>query len=231
MLKRLTAATGAALLLCSMPLAAQTNFEGTVTWQMGNKADKTMTQSYKGGKVRSEVNANGQPMIMLMDATMKEMTMLMTEQKMYMKMNLNHTMDEHMKEGMKEKQPKLTDTGKTETIAGKTCNVYRYAEEAGKPETMEMCSAKGIGFFMMGSGGGMMGKNPMSSASAAATNPEYAKLYKDGFFPLRITDISGSKPETVMLVTAINQKPVPDAAFEIPAGYTEMKMPGMPKRN
>lgn len=226
-LRTTSAAVVVALTLCSMPLAAQ-NFEGTVVWAMGGKADKTMTQSYKAGKVRTEMNGGMGNMVMLMDASMTDMTMLMTGQKMYMKVNMKKAMDEHMKDGMKEKQPKITDTGKTETIAGKSCNVYRYAEEAGKPETMEMCAAKGLGFFMMGSGGGPMGgKSPLSSVAAAASNPEYAKLYKDGFFPLRITDISKGKPETVMQVTSIEQKPVPASAFEIPAGYSEMKMPSL----
>jgi hypothetical protein len=81
---------------------------------------------------------------------------------------------------------------------------------------------------MMGAGGGPMGgKGPMSNVATAAANPEYAKLYKDGFFPLRITDISKGKAETVMQVTSIEPKSIPASAFEIPAGYTEMKMPGM----
>jgi hypothetical protein len=107
------------------------------------------------------------------------------------------------------------------------------AEEAGKPETMEICAAKGMGFFAMGAPSGPMGnKNPMSGAIDAAANPEYVKLFKDGFFPLRITDISKGAPETIILVNAITPKSIPDAAFEIPAGYTEMKMPaGMPRRN
>jgi hypothetical protein len=156
--------------------------------------------------------------------------MLMPEHQMYMKMNLK---DMQEKTGKNEiKQPKITDTGKTETIAGKTCSVYRMAEEAGKPETMEICAAKGMGFFAMGQPSGPMGgKNPYAGAIEAGTNPEYAKLFKDGFFPLRVTDISKSTPETIILVTAVTPKPIPDAAFQIPAGYTEMKMPTMPKRN
>ncbi len=219
----------AALSLGSMPLAAQA-FEGTVTWAMGKKGEQTMTQQYKDGRVRTVMKSSGMEMIMLMDAGMKDMTMIMPDHKMYMKMDLKRAMAEHMKDGKMDKMPKITDTGKTEVIAGKTCNVYRYAEEAGQPETMEMCAAKGLGYFMMGSGGGPMGgKNPMSDVAAVAANPEYAKLYKDGFFPLRVSDIRKGTPETVMQVTAIDQKPVPASAFEIPAGYSEMKMPSMGK--
>ena len=227
MLKRFTAATVAATLLSALPLAAQ--FEGTVDMQMGTKNEQKMTQSYKGGHVRTDMSANGMSMAMLMDVSMREVTMLMPDHQMYMKTSLK---DQSMKADKMDKAPKITDTGKTETIAGKTCSVYRFAEEAGKPETMEICAAKGMGFFAMGQGGGPMGgKNPYAGAIDAGANPEYAKLFKDGFFPLRITDISKGKPENVILVTAITPKSIPDAAFEIPAGYTEMKMPSMPKRN
>lgn len=224
---RLTAAFAAATLLASMPLAAQ--FEGTVDMTMGAKAEQKMTQSYKGGHVRTDMNAGGNSMVMLMDMSMKDVTMLMTEHKMYMKMDLK---DPSMKADKGEaKQPKITDTGKTETIAGKTCSVYRMADAEGKPETTEVCAAKGMGFFAMGSGSGPMGgKNPYAGAIEAGANPEYAKLFKDGFFPLRISDLSKGAPQTVILVTAITPKSIPDAAFEIPAGYTEMKMPNMGRR-
>lgn len=227
MLKSLTAVTVAATMLCTMPLAAQ--FEGSVDMTMGTKAEQKLTQTYKGGHVRTDMNAGGNSMVMLMDASMKDVTMLMTEHKMYMKMDLADKMTKDSK--MEGKPPKITDTGKTETIAGKTCSVYRMAEE-GKPESMEICAAKGMGFFAMGQPSGPMGgKNPFAGAIDAATNPQYAKLFKDGFFPLRISDISKGAPQTIILVTAITPKSVPDAAFEIPAGYTEMKMPSMPKRN
>ncbi|HWA16886.1 MAG TPA: DUF4412 domain-containing protein [Gemmatimonadales bacterium] len=227
MLKRLTAATIAGTMLWSMPLAAQ--FEGTIDMTMGSKSKAKVTQSLKAGHSRTEMTQSGTSMVMLMDVGGKEVTMLMPEHQMYMKMSLK---DDAMKPDKGDaKPPKITDTGKTETIAGKTCSVYRMAEEAGKPETMEICAAKGMGFFAMGAPAGPMGKNPFGNAIEAAANPEYVKLFKDGFFPLRITDISKGTPETVIVVDAINPKPIPDAAFQVPAGYTEMKMPGMPKRN
>lgn len=220
---RFTTALVAATMLGSMPLAAQ--FEGTVDMTIGPKAEQKMTQSYKGTHVRSDVSTGGGQMTMLTDAGMQEMTMLMAEHKMYMKMSLK---DAAAQTGKSDARPKITDTGKTETIAGKSCSVYRMAEEAGKPETMEVCAAKGMGFFAMGQASGPMGgKNPYAGAFEAASNPEYAKLFKEGFFPLRVSDISKGKPETIMLATAITPKSIPDAAFEIPAGYTEMKMPSM----
>jgi hypothetical protein len=225
---RLTAAFAAAAMLCSMPLAAQ--FEGTIDMTVGSKAEQKMTQSYKGNHVRTDMNTGGGQMTMLMEAGAPEMTMLMAEHKMYMKMSLKDAVAQAGKTDPK--PPKITDTGKTETIAGKTCSVYRMATEESKAENIEVCAAKGMGFFAMGQASGpMAGKNPYAGAFEAAGNPEYAKLFKDGFFPLRVSDISKGKTETIVQVTAITPKSIPDAAFQIPAGYTEMKMPSMPRRN
>jgi hypothetical protein len=225
---RLTAAFAATAILSSTPLAAQ--FEGTIDMTLGSKAEQKMTQSYKGTHVRTDMHTGGGQMTMLMEAGVPEMTMLMAEHKMYMKMSMKDAAAQAGKSDMK--PPKITDTGKTETIAGKTCSVYRMATDEGKPENVEVCAAKGMGFFAMGQASGpMAGKNPYAGAFEAAGNPEYARLFKDGFFPLRVSDLTKGKPETIVQVTAITPKSIPDAVFQIPAGYTEMKMPGMPKRN
>lgn len=217
------------LSLLAQGLAAQA-FEGVVTWQMGAKKE-TMTQSYKGNQVRTEMGRGGREAVMLMDGGARTMTMVMTNEKMYMVMSLDRPDMQHDAQG---KPPKLTATGKTETIAGYTCEVYRFAEEEGKPETMEMCVAKGLGYFMMGSGGGMMGgrgRDPMADLAGAGSNPEYVKLYKDGFFPLRMTRIEGGKSELMMIATGIEKKSLDANAFKVPAGFQEMKMPaGMPGR-
>ena len=219
-------------LLCSLAtggLAAQA-FEGVVTWQMHEK-NQQMVQTYKGGMVRTEMGQGGRQAVMIMDAAGKKMTMIMPSEKMYMTMDLSQA--GHQMPGMDHgpaKTPKITATGKTETIAGRSCEVYRYAEEEGKPDNMEMCVAKGLGYFMMGSGGGMgvMGRrDPMADVAGAASNPEYARLYKDGFFPLRVSKLEGGKAEQMMIVTKLEPKSVDASVFQVPAGYQEMKMPGM----
>lgn len=222
------ALTGA--LLCSLGaggLAAQA-FEGVVTWQMHEK-NQQMVQTYKGGMVRTEMGQGGRQAVMIMDAAGKKMTMIMPSEKMYMTMDLSQA--GHQMPGMDHgpaKTPKITATGKTETIAGRSCEVYRYAEEAGQPDKMEMCVAKGLGYFMMGGGGGPMGRrDPMADVTGAAANPEYARLYKDGFFPLRVSRLEGGKAEQLMIVTKLEPKAVDASAFQVPAGYQEMKMPGM----
>lgn len=223
------ALAGAALLpLLAGGLSAQ-NFEGVVTWQLRD-GNSQMVQYYKGGKVRTEMGREGRQMIMLMDAEHQGMTMVMPEQKMYMTMDMSRMMEQAQAEQPK-KTPKFTDTGKTETIAGHTCTVYRMAEDAGQPDKIEMCAAKGMGFLLLGSGGMGRGRDPMGGASAALNNPEIAKLYKDGFFPLRVSSVEGGKNELIMQVSDIAPKSLDGALFEVPSGYQEMKMPaGMPRR-
>lgn len=221
--------------LCTLPAAAQ-GFEGTVTWEMGPKA-RQMSQTYKGTKVRTEMGGpRGRQGVMIMDASTKTMTMLMPDEKMYMVMSMED-MAGQMEDQGKPKTPKLTDTGKSETIAGKTCQVYRYAEDTGKPETLEMCVAKGMGFFMGGGEGGpmggMRGRGEGPNLTAIAGNPEWARRYKDGFFPLRISKVAGDKVTPEMVATQVEAKSIDASAFAVPEGFTEMKMPGgmgMPRR-
>ena len=170
---------------------------------------------------------------MIMDVTAGTVTMLMPEEKMYMVMDLKGQQEQ--RGDRSDKPPSITATGRTETIAGRSCEVFRYAEEAGKPETRELCVAKGMGFLTMGSGGGMMGRgrDPMGDIAGAAANPHYARLYRDGFFPLRISKIEKDTVVDQMVATKVEPKSLDPSMFRPPAGYTEMKMPGgmpMPQR-
>jgi hypothetical protein len=64
----------------------------------------------------------------------------------------------------------------------------------------------------------------------AARHPEYARLVRDGFFPLRVSVIENGAPRTLMEATSIERKSLDASLFEIPAGFTETRMPGMPRR-
>ena len=209
-------------LAAAAPLAAQ-GFQGVVTWEMA-EGKSVMTQMYKGNQVRMEMNQGGHEGVMLMDNTMSSVTMLMPQQKMYMAMDMKNMMGGAAPDDRT--PPKLTDTGKSETIAGHTCEVYRYAEAAGQPETMEMCAAKGMGFFIMGQSPMGGGGGPLGNLAKIGGSPEYAKLYKDGFFPLRISRLEGGSAKVMMVAKSVDAKPLDASLFAIPAGYTEMKMGG-----
>jgi len=208
--------------LCSMPALAQ--FEGTVTWAVGKK-QTPMTQTYKGSMVRTDMTSpRGGSGAMIIDGNAKTMTMVMSEQKMFMRWDLARMGERAREQG--NKTPQITNMNKTETIAGKSCDVYRYAPDTGKPNNMELCVAKGMGTFMMG-------RNPMGRGgegegddAGELSNPEVAKLYKEGFFPLRISKVKNdSVVSTSMIATKLEPKSVDASVFAIPSDYQEMKMP------
>jgi hypothetical protein len=217
--------------LCAIPAFAQ--FEGSVTWAVGKK-QTPMTQTYKGSMVRTDMTGErGRSGAMIIDGAAKTMTMVMPEQKMFMKWDLEKMREQMGNEHATHKTPKITDTGKSESIAGKSCQVYRYAEDTGKPETLEMCVAKGMGNFMAGRSPMGRGQGDDDDVSEIANNPEFLKLYKDGFFPLRISKVKGDVVTTQMIATKIEPGSVDASLFQVPSDFQEMKMPagmGMPQR-
>lgn len=220
------AAPLALTVFCAVPAVAQ--FEGVISWQAGQK-QIPVTQTIKGKMVRTDMSGARGSGSMIMDTEARTMTMVMDEQKMYMTMDLKAQMGEM--EHREHKMPKITDTGKSETIAGKTCQVYRMATDPDKPDNIEVCAAKGMGYFM-GGARGPMGRGrggDDGDAQALFANSEFVTMYKDGFFPLRMGRIKNGEVQTQMLVTRIEPRTVDPSVFQVPAGYQEMKMPaGMP---
>lgn len=214
----------AALPLCATlfagPLSAQ-GFEGEVAYKMMSEKGKNteMVMAMKGGKLRTDANSEGHAMTMLMDGQTQVMKMLMPEQKMYMTMDLK-SMREHM-QSKKKSPPKVTALGTRETIAGRTCENYVIETEDSK---MEFCNTKGIGNFL--SPRNPMGRGP-SDGLSELDDDVYRTYFKEGFFPLRLTDLKDGKRRVVMEATRVEAKSFDASYFEVPAGFSEMKMPGM----
>jgi hypothetical protein len=218
-----TAALSLVAALTAGPLAAQ-GFEGVVAYKMmgeGGK-DREMTMSIKGSAMRTDATAEGHNMAMLIDGQAQTMTMLMAEQKMYMTMDLKG-MREKM-QGMQHQEhspPKITALGTKETIAGRSCENFLVETDKSK---MEFCNAKGLGNYMTPQS--PMGRGP-SSGLSELNNELYRTYFKDGFFPLRVTTLEGGKRQVMMEATRVEPKSLDASLFQIPAGYTEMKMPSM----
>lgn len=227
-MKRATLTSAALALAMAAPVAAQ-QFEGTVTMTMqGNRAGE-MVQMFKAGKVRTEMSGpEGRGGFMLMEPGKSEITMVMPSEKMYMVMDPAARMGPNAQRDTA--QPKVTKLGTSETIAGRSCDNYRFEGQ----QVHEICAAKGMGFFggmgrgpMMGGRGpgGGQGGSPMPSLMSEKMRAEF----KDGFFPLRISRLEGEKKAVMLEVTRIEEKPLPSSLFEVPEGYTKMDMPmGMP---
>ncbi len=208
----------------------------------GGAQDAQMTYYVKGKLSRIETAAtrekNSFTGVMIMDMTSGKQFMLMPPTKTYMEINIKE-LGEKMK-GMADKKtdsvkaPKLTPTGKQETIAGYTCEHWLVGDD----QKTDMCITKGMGFF--GFGNGDQSGGPLKSlqnlnldpqmAAQIEANPELKKFVEGGAFPLKISNIENGQPKTIMEVTGIERKALDDSLFVIPPGYTKMQIPGMPSR-
>lgn len=172
---------------------------------------------------------------MLWDLESGKITTLVPATKSYMTMDFKAAAED-MK-AMKREQgedvsefPKLTDTGRQETIAGYTCEHWLMGEK----QDIDICVAKGLGYFGMGgqSGGGLGSwQNLMFSPkllAQAAAHPEWVKFLEGGAFPLKLTASKEGDVKMTMEATKIERKGLDDSLFAIPADYKEMKIPTIP---
>jgi uncharacterized protein DUF4412 len=221
----------------SAAVAQAAGFEGVVAYKMGGKSGMgELTQMYKGTRTRMEMSDGKQTTAMIMDMTAGTMTVLMPPQKQYMVMDMKKmgqglggllgmgkgNKDTGAGAGGTAAMPKITATGLKETIAGHECEYYVMGDKA---ET-EVCSAKGLGMFMMGQSPMGGGTAALAALAAMSTNPDAVKLFADGFFPLKVVNVKGGKNEVVMEATRVEKKTLEASLFVPPPDYTEMKMPG-----
>ncbi|HSJ63233.1 MAG TPA: DUF4412 domain-containing protein [Gemmatimonadaceae bacterium] len=186
-------------------------FEGTITFEAsggGRNDSGSFAYSIKGSRVRFEPQNAGMPMHMIMDLEEKVMRMVVTGQNMYMEMPIPE-----VEEDAPVSKNAPVNTGRTDEVAGRTCEIWTMAEEG---KEFEMCVARDMGTFMQGGG-------PMARGRRAAPAWQ-AELRKGGFFPLRVVDKS-SPGKPVLVATKIEEKKLDDALFTVPAGMQKMSMP------
>lgn len=220
-------------------VTGSSDFEGVIAMQMSHAGPKPIEMTYfvKGERARVETDMGENPMgkmAMLWDMPNSKMTMLMPKMKMYRTIDVKEMSEEMKAHQDKSKDsevefPKLTATGKTETIAGHTCEHYLMGDK----QEIDMCVAKGLGYFGMGNQAGGMAamKNLIFSPkmlAQAATHPEWVKLLEGGAFPLKMTVSSEGKPAMTMEAKKVEAKKLDDSLFTVPSDYKEMKMPNMP---
>jgi len=190
----------------------------------------------KGNRTRFEAilsEGSAQTGVMLMDMSSGTQTTLIPQSKTYMTVNWREMAEEMTKYAGKDKSgdfPKVTTTGKTETVAGVTCQHWLLGDK----QDMDMCLAKGMGYFGFGGqSGGVMDKlkNLALREKIKAqldANPEFAKFVEDGAFPLKMDKIENGQSKTIMEVTSVERKSLDDSLFTVPADYKKMEIPGMP---
>jgi hypothetical protein len=211
-------------------------FEGTVTAKMfSEKHPMEIRYAIKGSRTRFEAmlsEGSAQTGVMLMDMSSGTQTTLIPQSKTYMTVNWREMAEEMTKDAGKNTSgdfPKVTSTGKTETIAGITCQHWLLGEK----QDMDMCLAKGMGFFGFGGqSGGILDKLKNLALrekfkAQLDANPEFAKFVESGAFPLKMDKIENGQSKTIMEVTSIERKSLDDSLFTVPADYKKMEIPGM----
>ena len=222
---------------------AQGTFEGMVAGTMSPADGKVVPFRYYqlGSRTRQEYTAEEHTMAMIYDATTGDIMTLIPQQKKYMVMNMRDmsAAGRQMADAMGGRgkgapdfsKTKVTATGRRETIAGVSCEHYLFqnAEHPDDPP-LDICGAPGLGF--MGMAGQATSMMPSTAALLRAQNPDLARLARQGFFPLKMTFAERQHPErqSVWVVTQIDRHRPDAALFQPPAGYTELKMPGMGNR-
>src|SRR5437660_196006 len=217
--------------------------EGSTTFLVHTDNGKTMTfvQTSKGHRVRNDMTTDQGNFSMIIDGEAGRMTMIMHQQRMYMR--YGKTQLEQMGGAMsqyadqlkrlgdslhqtrpEDPEAKVTNTGRTETVAGVRCEVWRYeGTHNGEHKVGEGCLAKGVGAWMMGMGTPMMGRRTRS-------NKEWdpvANLLRQGYGLLKASEERNGTMVTILEVTKIDRHAVSASAFQPPAGYSEMNLGDM----
>jgi hypothetical protein len=222
------------LVALGLPAVADAQFEGVVVMTIhgeDGKRSQDLTQMIKGPLVRMDMSAAGAGgATMVIDSRTGMMTSIMHAQKMYMRMSLK-AMAERAQgmtggAGSGGSAPKITKTGQSETIAGRTCEHYLVDSEE-SDQDVDVCLARDMGTFgLAGAGGGPFGMARQGSMPQLPPGWEQiAAEFKDGAFPLKVERVSGSTRTTILVVKSIDAKPMDASQFEVPAGYREFQMP------
>jgi hypothetical protein len=216
---------GLVLSLTSLPVHAG-SFEGVLhmkTSHVDTDTSSTMDWYLKGDRGRVEMSrADGQTHVMLFDGKTRTMQVGMPGQKSYMEISLEGERGEHLKEALEAQS--VERTGKTEKIAGYTCEVWRITEKAQHRVKSDLCVAKGFGkaatFWI----------DPKEVRRSS--QPAWVKqLVEEGGFGLRSIQYDDVGKESVrMEVTSIDKKSLDASLFAFPADWAKRDMSGLQER-
>ena len=218
--------------------AAQTGFNGVITFLSERDAGKqdTFVQYTKGRKIRID-GFGGQQGAMIVDNDAKVVMIVEPAKKQYMTMTEDdakqmQAMMGPMMEQMKSKRKdagklSFAKTGKTETVAGVPCEVWRgeYTDDEGKKDEGEACVAAGVGLEL----GELTYNNPMMMQRGAAHDQfeQYRQLVGGNKGILKATSLKEGKASTQLEAIKIERKILGNDVFAPPAGYKELRMGDM----
>lgn len=194
--------------------AAAATFEGVVEYTVtSGKRSLPLRYTIKGDQVLMEMNAETKDAFAAFyDVKTGQVKMLMHEQKMYMVVG---GLDEAMEDV--DIDASIEKTDRTETIAGYPCTLYIITERRG--DTHEVWATTGLGRYVSVAD---VQRNRGKDAGWSRL------LAEEQGFPLRVvTKNRRGRVVSTMEATRVEKKSIDSSVFEVPAGYTEFKMPGV----
>jgi hypothetical protein len=232
-----------ALVATGSQVHAQASFEGVATFvtrdKQGSRPD-TIRQTTRGKSVRmDDLNRTGKSGGgLIIDGEKKRFIILDANDKTAMIMSQGD--QDTMREGAKElaaNLPKprrsateasdddvgmqITRTGRTETVAGVRCEVYRGVSNDKKEKNEgEICVADGVGFAMLSA----IASNPMFQQTRDKTFDQFRKVLSDGRGIVKATTSENGKSYVSLELIRLEKQKVPDSAFEPPVGYQVRSM-------
>jgi uncharacterized protein DUF4412 len=223
-------------LACKGTLSGAKTFEGEITSKMymGDSHSEIRT-AIKGSRTRTESEITLPQMslggsnqsfttksVVIMDLSSMTMTMLDPQAKTYMSINAGEKVAEMPKDAASIPVPKVTSTGKTETIAGYTCKHWMFDDK------MDMCMAQGLGNFSDGASGGVLDRLKAMTNTQLQANREFAEFAEGGAYPLKTAVLENGQWKTIMEVSNIERKSLDDSLFTVPADYKKTELPEIP---
>jgi len=231
-------------------VAAAQATQGMIRFTVHDQDGRTteITQLSRPGKTSFLAAQSGKPGGgMIVDSTAGTMTIINGEEKTYTVINL--AMMQQMMSGMEgmargmthrggdttaqsaARKGTITPTGRSEVVAGVTCQVYAYdGTDEGKHQTGEVCLARGAGLMVSGSMNmpGIFGMQQRQSMQQRLQEwGPLGTMLAQGYGLLKATNYENGTLKGTLEVTALQRGPAPEAAFQPPAGFTEKSMGDM----
>lgn len=206
------------LVLGLTPLVSHASeFEGVLhmnATHAGTGSATNMDWYLKGDKARVEMaRTEGQKHVMIFDGKTRTMQVALPGQMTYMEMSLDGDRGEHMRDAFESQI--VERTGRTEKLAGYSCEVWRITDKHDRRLNSELCVAKGFGqaatFWV----------DPKEARRSS--QPGWVKqLVEEGGFGLRSIQYDEAGKETSrMEVTSVDKKRVDPGLFAFPSDWTK----------
>ena len=226
-MRNVTSMLVASLALCLPPLSATAgDFEGILhmsTIHQPTDGTSTMDWYLKGDKARVEMfRGEGLKNIMIVNAKTRTMQMGIPGQKAYMEFSLGGEQAEHLAAALEKQE--VTRTGKTDKIAGYSCEIWRITDKESNHLKNDICVGKGFGkaasFWI----------DPKEMKRSS--QPSWVKqLVDEGGFGLRsIHYDEAGKESSRMEVTSVERKALDAGLFFFPSDWVKQDMAGLQDR-